>query len=1084
MAASLASQPSFVAGRLFQHRVFGCCKVISVDGARVEVLLCEDGKRKLFSVQSLESDFRRALLHSGARAEGPYGKCTVSGHIDHGPANARDYRVVYDEGLNATVSETDLVPAPVGADDTLTARLLGGRSDPYALFSARHRLLVSINRFNRQVGGLRALLASRIDLHPHQAFVAGTVILDPVRRYVLADEVGLGKTIEAGIILHDLLSRRPDARVLVLTPGPLTRQWLCEMHSSFGGQGFRLADLHPIDDIDLKQWTKVICSTDFALDGLDDDLTHVRWDMVIVDEVHHLLSAPHLYELVKRLSAAARDLLLLSAVPVRRRESELYRLLSLLDPGFYASNGDGETAFMAVYAAQPALGRRLNLLKRDLTDLHSGDGMPSDVITGIDRLLGLAILEDDATLQALRLEAHATPNLAEDLGRQIHAHVSDRYRVNRRILRNRRERLISQDRLTAISRRPCPLVYHPDQLEAEAAAAVEALLAGLAATADAPPQVVRSFSHIALQSLCDSSATLGVLATVRDAVGATVNSYGLEMLGAIIGLGGDRWLVHLQTACAGVKPFMDETLLSNAIERASAWRSSTTSSGRWDALATLARGEVAGGRKTLIFAGFPGVAARLANRLRSTFGETSVVEFRSDLDDMSKEENVRRFRTEADVPLMVSDESGGEGRNFQFAHSLIHADLPWQPAMIEQRIGRLDRLGREQVSKEVVSHVCVASGRLEAGLYACYDEGLNLFGASISGLEFAIRGLQDLIVDTALSSGEEGLIDLVPVLRTQAADERVRDDSEALLDEAAYNVARAERFVRAPIAGSEAQLQDTFLSYFRALTGGKGVAAHKDANGATGLWVLRPSDVAHGELNIVDKDAAGELGKRTGTFERATAQARRDAEFFTYGNPLFDAVVASLGLRLTGRTYAIACRAPSVPAFTGLEVIVAARPRLDPAQVSPSLLNLAEAIFGSRRAPLFVPLVEGQAADSTVLGTLRTSLSVLGDGPRWRDLSGDEVEQIARAADGDLASCLDRAMSEAVPRARTVFAADLAAPIATELARLDDHRRALLEAGDPTSTAEAEMLDRYAALIESWDIVIDGVGFLALNPRV
>lgn len=162
-------------------------------------------------------------MHSGARAEGPYGKCTVSGHIDHGPANARDYRVVYGDGLNATVSETDLVPAPVGADDTLTARLLGGRSDPYALFSARHRLLVAINRCNRQVGGLRALLASRIDLHPHQAFVAGTVILDPVRRYVLADEVGLGKTIEAGIILHDLLSRRPDARVLVLTPGPLTR---------------------------------------------------------------------------------------------------------------------------------------------------------------------------------------------------------------------------------------------------------------------------------------------------------------------------------------------------------------------------------------------------------------------------------------------------------------------------------------------------------------------------------------------------------------------------------------------------------------------------------------------------------------------------------------------------------------------------------------------------------------------------------------------------------------------------------------------------------------------------------------------
>lgn len=1083
MAAPLTSQRSLaIVGRLVHHRVFGCCKVVNVDGARVEVLLCEDGKLKLFSIQALQSDFRRVLLHVGARAEGPYGKCSISGYAEGDASDERTYRIAYDDGLNALASESDLLPAPIGADDTLAARLLSGRTDPYALFSARHRLAVAINRCNRQVGGLRALLASRIDLHPHQAFVAGTVILDPVRRYILADEVGLGKTIEAGIILHDLLSRRPDARILILTPGPLTRQWLCEMHSGFGGQGFRLADLHPIEDVDLKRWTKVICSTDFALDGLDDALTRVRWDMVIVDEVHHLLSAPHLYEMVKRLSQTARDLLLLSAVPVRQRESELYRLLSLLDPKSYAGDSAGEALFMAVYSAQSALGRRLNLLKRDISDFEAGVAHPSDVIAGIDRLLGLAILEPDAALQALRLEAHATPEMAGELGRQLHSQVSDRYRINRRILRNRRERLISQERLTAILRRPSPLVYYPDQIEAEAAAAVEALLVRLATT-EAPSQVLRSFSQIALQSLCDPSATLGVLATVRDAKGATVNSYGLEMLGAIIGLGGDRWRVQLQTACAGVKPFLDETLLASAIERASIWRSSTTSSARWDALAAFAREEIKAGRKTLIFAGFPGTAARLADRLRTECGDTSVVEFRSDLDDMSKEENVRRFRLDPDVAFLVSDESGGEGRNFQFAHSLVHADLPWQPAMIEQRIGRLDRLGRERISNEVVSHVCVASGRMEAGLYACYDEGLNLFGASISGLEFAIRGLQDQIIDTALSQGEEGLIDLVPALRDQAADERTRDDSEALLDEASYNVARADRFVRAPIPDSEAGLQTAFLSYFRALTGGKGVAAHKDADGPTGLWVMRPSDVAHGELNIVEKDAAGELGKRTGTFLRATAQERRDVEFFTYGNPLFDAVIASLGQRLTGRTYAIACRAPGVPAFTGLEVIVAARPKLDPSQVSPSLVNLIEAIFGSRRIPLFVPLLEDQAADSAVLGTLRTSLSVLGDGPRWRDLSADEVDQLARSAGGDLAACLDRAMTEAVPVARAAFAAELAAPIDAELTRLTDHRRSLLATGDPTSMAEAEMLDRYAALIASWDIVIDGIGFLALNPR-
>lgn len=1071
-------------GYLVQHRLFGCCKIVSIDGGRVGVQLCDGGGRRIFSRQAVEgADFKRATLHAGALAIGPHGQCTITGLAESDPAGPRHYQIIYEEdALSGTVSEIELLPLPASLTDNLPTRLLEGRTDPFAVYAARHRLMVALARYNRQVGGLRALLASRIDLHPHQAFVAGTVILDPIRRYILADEVGLGKTIEAGIILHDLLSRRPNARVLILAPGPLTRQWLCEMHGSFGGQGFKLTDLHPIEHVDLARWSKVICSTNFALDGLDEDLLNVVWDLVVVDEVHHLLDAPHLYDLVQALSLKARDVLLLSAVPVRRRENELYRLLALLEPMTYGAERTGEAAFLAIYAAQEPLGRRLNLLSHDLADLESGDATPEDVLSRLSRLLSLPILANDTQLQAMLAAAEASPEQACAIAREAHQIISDRYRVNRRILRNRRERLINQERLTAIQRKGSLVEFVPDQIEADAVRTAQALLTDLGTSA-LSSDIVRPFARMLLQALCDPEATLSLLNAVKLAAAAAVNSYGREMLNAVVGMGGERWQTLRETVCAGIKAHIDPGLLADAIRCAQNWKASRSSSSRIDALIELLRGEMAAGRKTLVFAGFPGVAKGIAARSRDVFGDLVITEFRSELDDMMKEESIRRFRADPLVAIMVSDESGGEGRNFQFAHSLVHFDLPWQPAVIEQRIGRLDRLGREAISNEVISHICVSADGWEAGLYSCYYEGLDLFGTSVSGLEFALRHLQDQIVDAALAGGRDDLQNLAPKLRKTASEERVRDESEALLDEVSYHAARAERFVRHPSVDAEPMLEKAFLGYFRALSGGKGVSRHKDAEGIDGVWSIRPDHIRHGEITIVDKDAAGELGKRVGTFQRTVAQRQRDVEFFTYGNPLFDAIVEAVGQKLTGRTYAVSCQAPHIAPFIGLEFVIAARPHLDGADISPSLLNLAEVLFGARRRHLFVPLIKNVSIDGPTLAKLRTSLAVPGDGPRWRDLSGDELQRLVHHEGGDLAECLRCANEEVIPKARENFAQELAVPLRAEVERVRVQIHHLGAAGDAAAKAEAAILESYCAFIEGWEIIVDGIGFLAVNMR-
>lgn len=1085
-ARGVASHRALEAGLLLQHRQFGACKVIELRANQVRIRLCENGSELIYTREAVQGrDFDRLRMSAGDLALGPDGPCDVSHALASEDANAPLTYVVKNraDGLSARISEIDLTPLAQGLGDTLDRRLRSGKVDPFPLFHARHQLLTAFNKMNRQVGGLHALLASRVDLHPHQAFVAGTVILDPVRRYILADEVGLGKTIEAGIIIHDLLARRSDARVLILTPGPLCRQWLCEMHSSFGGQGFRLADLHDIENIDLEGWRKIICSTDLALAALEQDLLNVDWDMVIVDEVHHLLNAPHLYAFIQQLSQDCRDLLLLSAVPMRRREKELFKLLALLEPETYGADRHGEAEFLALYQAQAALGRRLNLLSGDLRDLADGTASAEDVLDRIDRMLTEPLLAKDAGLQALRTGVAERPVEALAIGERFHAAVSDRYRVNRRMLRNRRERLISEERLTAIRRVGVLCGYTPDQIEIDVVDAIERLIADLHTKARVEPEIRQTLARILLQALASPDAVATLLDALAQTKAAKVNAYGLEMLGGVVGLGGESWERITEAVFAGSIAHLDPHLLSDARQAARRWVRSGSSRRRWAALLEHLRGAVERGEKTLVFLGFPGAAEALIDYLEEAFGPGCITEFRSELDDMVKEENVRRFRSDPWTLIMVSDESGGEGRNFQFAHSLVHADLPWQAAVIEQRIGRLDRLGRELFSREVPSLVVYNEHALEAGLAHCYDEGLKLFSSSLSGLEFALRGLQDDILDTALTAGAEGLYAMAPALEERATEERVRDDSEALLDEASYHAGRAERFLRVNSADVEEGFESSFTTYLRLIANNNAVWKHSTKDCPTGLWGFRPDEIRRGEVELADRDSAGALGKRIGTFRRDLAQSRRDLEFFSYGNPLVDAVSRALTERLTGRTYAISVRAPEYAKFVGVEAVITARPATGEEDLSPSLATLADALFGYRRRPVFVPLSAQMAVDGPGLSELRMRLSPTGGGSQWSELDAAAVRRFEEQEAGDLEACLERLFQVEIPAAKAELEESLAEPIAAERQRIAAHLTYLQGRQDAAASREREELTRYESMIANWSIELDGLGFLAVNAK-
>lgn len=313
-------------GLVLTNRDFGYCKITAHTGNQVRVRFIGTNRDAWYGVGVIaaQRDFKWQPLPVGLKCRvDDRGTCTVI-EAPFEPSQAEgvhEYVVRFDDaaGEAAHLSERELWPIPGSLVETPATKLASLQVDSLSSFRARGRLQSAFEQLDRESANIRALAASRIALLPHQAYVIGTVIDDPVWRYILADEVGLGKTIEAGAIAHQLLSQKPEARILVLCPGPLARQWLCEMHLSFGGRDFRLVDLHQVGTVSFKKWRLVICSLKMAAREYRQQILDAEWDLVIIDEAHQLLWNASTYDLAQHLAGQVPRLLLLSAIPARQR---------------------------------------------------------------------------------------------------------------------------------------------------------------------------------------------------------------------------------------------------------------------------------------------------------------------------------------------------------------------------------------------------------------------------------------------------------------------------------------------------------------------------------------------------------------------------------------------------------------------------------------------------------------------------------------------------------------------------------------------------------------------------------------------
>lgn len=1074
-------EPSALCGLIVRHTSYGLGKIISVVNGQPRARFSDAEVEQSFGAQSLQNGtLLRVRLNPGARCEGLDGQCTVV-RADAGAAGKAPYvyDILYDSGLRGTTTELELVPLPRVASSDPLQDLVALEPQGYALFEARERLQEALARVVRDGAGVSAMLSARIDLRPHQAYVAGVVLLDPRRRYILADEVGLGKTIEAGIVIHDLLSKNAASRVLVVCPGALTQQWLCEIYAKFGGQVFQLLDLHSENAIQTMELSKSIVSMSLAVRGAAKKLLEVDWDIVIIDEAHHLLASPPLYRLAQELSRKTPAVLLLSALPAQRREDEFLQLLALLEPDRFASlDQSSREAFRGLYGAQREIGRRLRIYSRRLEDLENEEGEPGRVVEVAKRFLESPILSSDigvvSAVEALDPESQGFVAAARDLRRRI----AEGYRINRRLLRNRRARLIDEGEIEIVRREFQPLVYEPGQPELDAVDSMERLVRSMH-DAGAPIEFLISFARLAFQALSASEATLDLLTRLDEVEPAILNDQGRGLLNIGQMIGYADWDLYADLAATSVKGFVDEAILAEAISRVQAWKRARSGGARTAALIAylrLRRTQLSA-PKIIVFVGYPGRAAALAECLRKEFGKHEVEEFRHDLPPGLKEEGVQRFRTSSSAWLLVSDETGGEGRNFQFASELVHVDTPWNAARIEQRIGRLDRLGRERTRGDVRSVVLHCLGSPEAGLIHCYNEGLGVYRQSISGLEFGLRTIEDRITETALCGGAEALIQVTTEMKSAAEDERARDDGDALLDEGSFDREAAERFRRVGRAqASEKSLEESFVRYVDCIASVKAV---HDSRFPTGIWKFS-TESRFGALPQWRSGAGQDITKVVGTFRREIAQLRPDLQFFTLGNPFFETVVASLDALTTGRTYAATCLAPGREAWVGFEFVFKAIPNLG-AIHDPGILSRVAEAFPSRWEHIFVGADGVVVVDSGEHLALRRSLVMEQKGRTWQNLTRERAATLPKLVEAAWQDTLHSTFARSNEIARDNIQTRLARDLKAEHERIAE---AIEEAGRRSEierAADVAALESIAQALGDWSMKLDGVGFLAIN---
>ncbi|NBC98618.1 RNA polymerase-associated protein RapA [Atlantibacter hermannii] len=683
-------------------------------------------------------------------------------------------------------------------------RLFAGQIDRMDRFALRFRARrYQSEQYRMPWSGLRG---QRTNLIPHQLHIANDVGRRHAPRVLLADEVGLGKTIEAGMIIHQQLLAGAAERVLIVVPETLQHQWLVEMLRRFNLRfalfdDDRYAEAQHDADNPFETEQLVICSLDFVRRNKQrlEHLCDAEWDLMVVDEAHHLVwseDAPSReYLAIEQLAAQVPGVLLLTATPEQLGLESHFARLRLLDPNRFH---DFEQFVEEQQNYRPVADAVAMLL--------AGKPLSNDELNTLSDLIG----EQD--IEPLLQTANSTRDGAEAARQELISMLLDRHGTSRVLFRNTR------NGVKGFPKRELHTVKLPLPTQYQTAIKVSGIM----------------------------GARKSAEERARDML------YPEQIYQEFEGDTGTWW---------NFDPRVD-------------WLMGYLTSHR--------------SQKVLVICAKATTALQLEQVLREREGIRAAV-FHEGMSIVERDRAAAWFSEEdTGAQVLLCSEIGSEGRNFQFASHLVMFDLPFNPDLLEQRIGRLDRIGQAHDIQILVPWL---EKTAQSVLVRWYHEGLDAFEHTCpTGRTIYDSVYNELINYLAAPEETEGFDALIASCREQhdALKAQLEQGRDRLLEINSNGGEQAQALAES-IAGQD---NDTGLVNF-AMNLFDIIGINQDDRGEH-MIVLTPSD----HMLVPDFPGLPEDGC-TITFNRDVALSREDAQFITWEHPL---IRNGLDLILSGDT--------------------------------------------------------------------------------------------------------------------------------------------------------------------------------------
>ena len=770
-------------------------------------------------------------------------------------------KVAFADGTSSNVAEMALRPATL--DDPIE-RFRANQVGTATEFNLRS---VAADLWTRHLhDSLVSLSHARVDLKPHQVSVVHRVTSSYPHRFLLSDEVGLGKTIEAAMIVKELRARGLARRVLILVPSGLARQWQFELKTKFN-ETFAIFDRNTLQYLKSKgtrnPWTdhdSVITSQSWASWSRErrEEIAAVDWDLIIVDEAHHArrqragsrVTMTNLYRLVSALTSrpefARRGVLFLTATPLQLHRHELFSLVEMLNPVLFASEND----FVSHVQGLSGLNRLVEELTRE------------GPVGELTERAGALLDEHPAELEDL--------DVGELIGR-----LRERHRLSEVLIRNRRA-VIGGFLPRRAFRWDVDLTEDERAVQSE----MDSIIADGYREAERTQRNAVGFLMVIWQKLAASSSR----ALLKSLEGRRKRLLQGEITGTLSAeeaeddLAGDREASDITRELPSASAH-EISRVDHVIELLKRIRIDSKALAFAEKLGELFEEDPDG--KVIVFTEFRETQDMLVE-LCAAQG-WSAHRFHGQLNPLRKDDAIEAFRVGTGPQVLVSTEAGGEGRNFQFAHILVNYDLPWNPMRVEQRIGRVDRIGQDHPVTIFNFHV---QGTIEGRILDVLERRIRLFEESIGGLD-PILGDAEADIRAALraTSGErdQELERVANRLEESVRQARMAETQlkDFILDTKSYSAEIAQTALQEKQSVSQGDFEGLMTALLRSVN----------------TWVEADQDTAerrihfHPPFTEEHKELIEGEEKRRVCFDPRTFVDSEHVEYFGFGHPIIDAVV-------------------------------------------------------------------------------------------------------------------------------------------------------------------------------------------------